>query len=225
MKIQNNTVATIDYIVTDTENKVLDTTNGQDELQVLIGHGSIVQGLEEALIGHEPGERVDVVVPPEKAYGTRDPSLVQTVDKSLFEGMDLNIGDSFMADTDAGQKAIIVKAIKGDEVVVDGNHPLAGITLKFSVDVIDVREATETEIKHGHVHVNGHCSDHEHDDDCCCHHHHDDDEHECCCHHHDDDDDHECCHHHDEDDDHECCHHHDEDGEHECCHHHDDENK
>lgn len=215
MKVQKDSVVTIDYIVTDEENRVLDTTNDQDSLQVLIGHGAIIEGLEEALIGHEAGDRVDVTVAPEKAYGIRDSALVQTVDKSMFGDMELHIGDSFLADTDAGQKPIFIKSVSGDDVVVDGNHPLAGLTLQFHVDVIDVREATESEISHGHVHVDGHC---EHDD-------HD----HCCCHHHDDDDkagDHHCCHHHHDDDehdhDHKCCHHHDHEHEHEhecCCHH------
>ena len=215
MKVQKDSVVTIDYIVTDEENRVLDTTNDQDSLQVLIGHGAIIEGLEEALIGHEAGDRVDVTVAPEKAYGIRDSALVQTVDKSMFGDMELHIGDSFLADTDAGQKPIFIKSVSGDDVVLDGNHPLAGLTLQFHVDVIDVREATESEISHGHVHVDGHC---EHDD-------HD----HCCCHHHDDDDkagDHHCCHHHHDDDehdhDHKCCHHHDHEHEHEhecCCHH------
>jgi len=218
MKVQKDSVVTIDYIVTDEENKVLDTTNDQDSLQVLIGHGAIIEGLEEALMGHEAGDRVDVTVAPEKAYGVRDVALVQTVDKSMFGDMELHIGDSFLADTDAGQKPIFIKSVSGDDVVVDGNHPLAGLTLQFHVDVIDVREATESEISHGHVHVDGHC-EHDDHDHCCCHHHDDDDEagdHHCCHHHHDDDEhdhDHKCCHHHD--------HEHEHEHEHECCCHHD----
>lgn len=229
MKVQKNSVVSIDYIVTDEDNRVLDTTNDQDTLQVLIGHGAIIPGLEEALIGHEAGDRVDVTVAPEKAYGLRDPALVQTVDRSMFGDMEIHVGDSFLADTDAGQKPIFIKSLSGDDVVVDGNHPLAGLTLQFHVDVLDVREATESEISHGHVHVNGHCEHDEHDH-CCCHHHHDHDDDDgaddhCCCHHHDDDDEehehdheHKCCHHHDHE--HEEDHEHDEDHEHHhCCHH------
>lgn len=220
MKVQKDSVVTIDYIVTDEDNKVLDTTNDQDSLQVLIGHGAIIVGLEEALIGHEAGDRVDVTVVPEKAYGVRDPALVQTVDKSMFGDMELHIGDSFLADTDAGQKPIFIKSVSGDDVVVDGNHPLAGLTLQFHVDVIEVREATESEISHGHVHVDGHCCEHDGHEHCCCHHHDDDGEtgeHHCCHHHHDSEHDHE----HDE-----CCHHHEHEHEHECrCHHHDDGEK
>ncbi len=171
-------------------------------MEVLIGHSNIVPGLEDALMGKEKGDRVDVLVQPDRAYGIRHPELIQEIDINMFEGMELNVGDSFLADTDMGKKPIVVKEIKGNTVVVDGNHPLAGMTLKFLVDIIDVRQATDSEIEHGHVHgAHGCCHGHDHEDghECCGKHHHDED-HECCGrHHHDhDDDEHECCcHHHD----------------------------
>ncbi|WP_294495670.1 peptidylprolyl isomerase [uncultured Ruminobacter sp.] len=207
MKITSNTVVSIDYIVTDENGQVLDTTNGQDAMEVLIGHSNIVPGLEDALMGKEKGDRVDVLVQPDRAYGIRHPELIQEIDINMFEGMELNVGDSFLADTDMGKKPIVVKEIKGNTVVVDGNHPLAGMTLKFLVDIIDVRQATDSEIEHGHVHgAHGCCHGHDHEDghECCGKHHHDED-HECCGRHHHDDDDH------DHDHDHECCcrHHHD----------------
>lgn len=207
MKITSNTVVSIDYIVTDENGQVLDTTNGQDAMEVLIGHSNIVPGLEDALMGKEKGDRVDVLVQPDRAYGIRHPELIQEIDINMFEGMELNVGDSFLADTDMGKKPIVVKEIKGNTVVVDGNHPLAGMTLKFLVDIIDVRQATDSEIEHGHVHgAHGCCHGHDHEDghECCGKHHHDED-HECCGRHHHDDDDH------DHDHDHECScrHHHD----------------
>ncbi|WP_298509773.1 peptidylprolyl isomerase [uncultured Ruminobacter sp.] len=205
MKITSNTVVSIDYIVTDENGQVLDTTNGQDAMEVLIGHSNIVPGLEDALMGKEKGDRVDVLVQPDRAYGIRHPELIQEIDINMFEGMELNVGDSFLADTDMGKKPIVVKEIKGNTVVVDGNHPLAGMTLKFLVDIIDVRQATDSEIEHGHVHgAHGCCHGHDHEDghECCGKHHHDED-HECCGRHHHDDDDHDhdhecsCRHHHD----------------------------
>ena len=207
MKITSNTVVSINYIVTDENGQVLDTTNGQDAMEVLIGHSNIVPGLEDALMGKEKGDRVDVLVQPDRAYGIRHPELIQEIDINMFEGMELNVGDSFLADTDMGKKPIVVKEIKGNTVVVDGNHPLAGMTLKFLVDIIDVRQATDSEIEHGHVHgAHGCCHGHDHEDghECCGKHHHDED-HECCGRHHHDDDDH------DHDHDHECScrHHHD----------------
>ncbi|MGN1393559.1 MAG: peptidylprolyl isomerase [Succinivibrionaceae bacterium] len=185
MKITANTVVTIDFIVTDENGQVLDTTNGAEPMEVLIGHSNIVPGLEDALLGKEDGDRVEVTVAPDRAYGERHEDLVQTIDKSMFDGMELNVGDSFLADTDLGSKTIVVKEILDDSVVVDGNHPLAGLTLKFMVDVISVRDATDSEVEHGHVHgAHGCCHGHHHDGEdghCCCHgHHHDDDK--CHCH-------------------------------------------
>ncbi len=218
MKIAQNTVVTMDFMVTDLEGQVIDTSNGSEPITVLIGHNQVVPGLEDQLLGHAKGDQVDVVVPPERGYGERSDQLLQKISKDLFAGMELNVGDSFLADTDQGKRPIIVKEIMDNEVLVDGNHPLAGMTLKFLVDILDVRQATDSEIEHGHVHGEGDtcgCG-HDHDEDhCCCgHHHHDDDHdegHHCCGHHH---------HHHDED--HQCCGRHKHDEEHHCCHHHDD---
>ena len=231
MKITENTVADIDFIVTDKDGKVIDTNHGDKPFAVLIGHGSMVPGLEEALLDHEPGDQINCVVPPEKAYGVRNDNLVQVLDKSMFGDNEPQVDDVFLADTDLGPAHIRVTKVCDNEVFVDGNHPLAGETLHFVVDVIAVREATASEIDHGHVHEDGKCScehDHEDGEHKCCgrHHHHDEDgEHNCCGrhHHHDEDSEHNCCgrhHHHDEDSEHNCCgrhHHHDEDGEHKCC--------
>ncbi len=242
MKVALNTVVDIDFIVTDEAGKVIETNGGSEPMKVLIGSKSIVVGLENALMGHEAGDRVDCVVKPEEGYGVRNENLVQTLDKSMFGDMKLNVGDAFLADTSMGPQTIYVKEINDTNVIVDGNHPLADQTLKFSVDIIAVREATESEIKHGHVHGDGdtccdHDHDHEHEHGCCCghHHHHDDDEHEhdhkCCGHHHHDDDEeeheHKCCGHHHHDDEaheHKCCgkHHHDEERECHCKHKHED---
>ena len=95
MKITSNTVVSIDYIVTDENGQVLDTTNGQDAMEVLIGHSNIVPGLEDALMGKEKGDRIDVLVQPDRAYGIRHPELIQEIDINMFEGMELNVGDSF----------------------------------------------------------------------------------------------------------------------------------
>lgn len=200
MKITSNTVVTIDFIVTDENGQVLDSTNGNEPLEILIGHSNVVPGLEDDLLGKEVGDRIDTIVKPERAYGFRQEELVQSIDKSLFDGMELNVGDSFLADTDLGRKPIVVKEIHDDHVVVDGNHPLAGMTLKFMVDIIAIREATDSEIEHGHVHgAHGCCHGGDHEDhECHCHHHHHHDEgHKCCGHHHDDEDHECCCHKHD----------------------------
>ncbi len=211
MKICTNTVVTVDFVVTDEKGQVLDT-NGDESMEILIGHSHIIPGLEDALLGKEKGDRVDVMIGPDRGYGMPDPRLIQTIDKSLFDGMPLNVGDTFLADTELGQKPIVVKEIHEDHVVVDGNHPLAGKTLKYMVDILEVRDATDSEVEHGHVHgAGGCCGGHHGHGGCCGRHKHQEhhEEHECCCGgHHAHDEEHECC-----------CGHHEHGEEHECgCH-------
>ena len=229
MKIAKDTVATLSYTVTETTGQVVGRTEPGQPVTALIGHRFLVKGLENALLGHEKGDEFAVTLEPKDTYGEIDESLIQTIDRKLFGDFEIAVGNVFEADSEQGPMAVVVKEIKDDVVIVDGNHPLAGKVLNFLIVVEDVREATEEEIKHGHAHVDGHCpSEHHH----CCHHHDDEDgEHHCCHgHHHDDEDgEHHCCHDHhhdDEDGEHHCCHghhHDDEDGEHHCCHKHDHE--
>lgn len=223
MKIAKDTVATLSYTVTETTGQVVGRTEPGQPVTALIGHRFLVKGLENALLGHEKGDEFAVTLEPKDTYGEIDESLIQTIDRKLFGDFEIAVGNVFEADSEQGPMAVVVKEIKDDVVIVDGNHPLAGKVLNFLIVVEDVREATEEEIKHGHAHVDGHCpSEHHH----CCHHHDDEDgEHHCCHGHHHDDEggEHHCCHghhHDDEDGEHHCCHDHhhdDEDGEHECC--------
>ncbi|MBP5244068.1 MAG: peptidylprolyl isomerase [Succinivibrio sp.] len=219
MKIAKDTVATLSYTVTETNGQVVGRTEPGQPVTALIGHRFLVKGLEQALLGHEKGDEFAVTLEAKDTYGEIDKSLIQTIDRKLFGDFEIAVGNVFEADSEQGPMAVVVKEIKDDVVIVDGNHPLAGKTLNFLIVDEDVREATEEEIKHGHSHIDGHCPSEEHHH--CCHgHHHDDEdgEHECCCHghHHDDEDgEHKCCHGH---------HHDDEDGDHEChCHKHDHE--
>lgn len=239
MKISRNTVATVSFIVTDKDERVVGRTDPKKPVTALIGFHYLVPGLEKALDGHEKGDEFTLTLHPAEAYGEYDDSLVQTLPRSMFGDFPLEEGNVFEADTSYGPRAVVVKEIKDDEIVVDGNHPLAGQTLNFFVTVEDVRTATPEEIEHGHVHHDGVCPSEEHH--CCCgghgHHHHDHDhdhegedgEHHCCCgghgHHHEHEHKHEG-----EDGEHHCCcgghghHHHEHDGEHKCCgrHHHED---
>ncbi len=228
MKISRNTVATVSFIVTDEEGKVVGRTQPNEPVAALIGYHFLVPGLEKALDGHEKGDEFTITLNPAESYGEYDKTMLQEVDRRMFGDFPIAVGNVFEADSNNGPVAVVIKEIKDDIVVVDGNHPLAGKTLNFMVVVEDVREATAEEKEHGHAHPNGTCPSEEHH--CCHHHHHDEDgEHHCCCHHHDHDDhdgedehEHHCCHHHDHDEDHEChCHDHNDDHkEHHCCHHH-----
>jgi FKBP-type peptidyl-prolyl cis-trans isomerase SlyD len=153
MQIANNAVVAIDYTLRDTEGEVIDASPEGQPLQYLHGAGNIIPGLEKALEGREAGDDVDVSIAPEDAYGERDDRLQQDVPRSMFEGVDnIEAGMRFQAQTQSGTQVVTVAAVSGDQVTVDANHPLAGQTLNFKVKVSDVREASEEEIEHGHVH-------------------------------------------------------------------------
>ncbi|RMD69797.1 MAG: peptidylprolyl isomerase [Gammaproteobacteria bacterium] len=154
MAIAKNDVVTMNYTLKDQEGRVIDTTEGGQPFSYLHGVGSIIPGLEEALEGKSPGEQVSVSIPPEQAYGERNEAFIQVVPKDRFEGVeDVEVGMQFQTPTESGDVRIVtVIAVEGENVTIDANHPLAGVTLNFDVTVLDVRPATPEELSHGHVH-------------------------------------------------------------------------
>ncbi len=156
MHIEKNRVVTLHYTLRDEQGTVLDTSNGRAPLTYLHGKGNIIPGLEQALAGKVAGEKLDVALPPEQGYGARDERLVQILPRSrLPEGTELAPGMQLRADSPKGPRLVSVLKVERDFVTVDGNHPLAGRTLHFSVEVSDVRKATHEEVSHGHVHGPG----------------------------------------------------------------------
>jgi FKBP-type peptidyl-prolyl cis-trans isomerase SlyD len=153
MKISKNSVVIMHYAVSDTEDTLIDSSYDSKPLEIIHGTGYLIPGLEDALVDHQSGDKFEVEVTATQAYGERFDDYVQTVPKSLFEGIDdLAVGSQLRASTDDGEQTVIVIDVQDDEITVDGNHPLAGIDLKFEVEIIDVRAATEEELAHGHVH-------------------------------------------------------------------------
>jgi FKBP-type peptidyl-prolyl cis-trans isomerase SlyD len=161
MTIAENKVASIQYTVSDEEGQIIDSSEGGEPLVFLVGAQNVIQGLEEALIGKSVGDVVKTTVEPAKAYGEYNPEGVQEVPMAAFEGVeDIETGMAFTAETEQGPMNLIVTGIEGDMVTVDGNHPLAGKALTFDVTVEAVRDATEEELAHGHVHgEDGHQED------------------------------------------------------------------
>jgi FKBP-type peptidyl-prolyl cis-trans isomerase SlyD len=157
MQIANNTVVTIDYTLTDDDGTVLDSSEGGEPLAYIHGQGNIIPGLEEALAGLSEGDAVDITVLPEKGYGQRSDDLLQAVPRERFETDDeIEVGMMFHTPTpDGGMRIVRVVDVSPDHVTIDGNHPLAGVTLNFSVRITGVREATAEELDHGHVHGAG----------------------------------------------------------------------
>ena len=156
MHIEKNRVVKLDYTLRDEQGAVLDSSSGRNPLSYLHGKGNIIPGLEQALAGKSAGDKLDVTVPPEQGYGARDERLVQIVARTKFgEVANLAPGMQVRANGPRGPRMVTVVRVDRDFVTVDGNHPLAGRTLHFSVQVADVRKATHEEITHGHVHGPG----------------------------------------------------------------------
>ena len=156
MKIAHEKVVSIHYTLTNKDGTVLDSSSGSDPLAYLHGFGNIIPGLENALEGKATGDKLSVTVEPEQGYGARDERLVQAVPRSAFKGVEeLSPGMQFQAQGPQGTRLVVVTQVADDEVTVDANHPLAGQTLHFDVEVSEVRDATAEELEHGHVHGPG----------------------------------------------------------------------
>jgi len=156
MTITKNSVVLFDYTLTDDEKEVIDSSKDGGPLAYLHGEGQIVKGLEKAMEGKKEGDSFTVTVPPEEAYGMPDPEKIAVVSADQIErGEDLEEGMQLEASNDEGEQIVVVSKIEGDKVTLDGNHPLAGMTLHFDITVREVRAATAEEIAHGHVHGPG----------------------------------------------------------------------
>lgn len=153
MVIAERMVVHIHYTLKNDAGELLDKSPADEPLGYLHGAGNIIPGLEAALEGMKAGDEVQVEVPPEAGYGARDEGLVQDVPRGAFEGIDeIEPGMQFQAESDQGMRIITVTGVDQDVITVDGNHPLAGETLTFDVEVARVRDATEQEIETGLAH-------------------------------------------------------------------------
>ena len=157
MLIADQHVVAIDYTLTNEAGEVIDSSAGAEPLVYLHGAGNIIAGLEKALLGKAVGDELDVSIEPEEAYGEYSAELISTIGREMFEGVDeLQVGMQFHASApDGGMQIVTIRDIDGDEVTIDGNHPLAGQQLNFKVKIATVRAASEEEIAHGHVHGEG----------------------------------------------------------------------
>lgn len=175
MKIEKNSVVSIHFGVAEVDGNPLDSTENGSPLEFIQGTQYLVPGLEKELEGKEVGYKFDVKLEAEDAYGPFREELVQEVPRNLFEGVDeIEVGMSFHAETAQGVRTVEVTAVNEDSVSIDANHPLAGMALQFVGEVVAIREATQEELAHGHVHKSGGCCGGSHD-------------------HHDEEKDHECC--------------------------------
>jgi FKBP-type peptidyl-prolyl cis-trans isomerase SlyD len=156
MQIEARKVVTLNYTLTDSEGNVIDQST-DSSFAYLHGASNIIPGLENALAGKSAGDSLNVSVEPSEAYGERDPEKTQSVPRNMFpEDTEIEVGMQFHAQGPGGETLVVtIAGVEGDTITVDGNHPLAGIPLNFAVEVIEVRDASEEELDHGHVHGPG----------------------------------------------------------------------
>jgi FKBP-type peptidyl-prolyl cis-trans isomerase SlyD len=156
LQIEKNRVVLMHYTLKDDDGTVIDSSSGRTPMSYLHGKNNIIPGLEQALAGKSTGDKVEVSVPPEQGYGRRDDRLVQIVSRSKFADVgDIQPGMRVRASGAHGAHIVTVVRVERDFITVDANHPLAGRTLHFSVEIADVRKATHEEVSHGHVHGPG----------------------------------------------------------------------
>lgn len=156
MKIAKDTVVTITFRATNVQGKLLE--DGKEPRAYLHGgYNNTLPGVEKALEGQEKGFAATLVLPPEDAFGVRDESLVTSIAKKDFPP-GVKVGGQLQGVDDQGREQVFtVVKIKGDTVLLDGNHPLAGQTLRFALKVVDVQPASAEEVAHGHAHgAHGH---------------------------------------------------------------------
>jgi FKBP-type peptidyl-prolyl cis-trans isomerase SlyD len=173
--IEPNRHVTLDYVLKDDDGEILDESQGDggEPIEYVHGYGMLVPGLEAALAGMKTGESKEIVVPAEEGFGERDDELMLEIDRAEFpDPKAVKEGDEFVAESPDGDEVVMrVVEVKDDAVMVDANHPLAGVTLHYSVKVREIRDATPQEIEDAaaelddaHEHVHGPDCDHDHED-------------------------------------------------------------
>ena len=155
MKIENNSVVRFHYTVSEVGQPPVESSREREPLAILVGHGNIIPGLEAALLDKAEGDRFEVTVTPDQAYGERRENFVQRVPKKHFRNARLKPGQQVVLETSMGPRAVTVAKVGATVVDVDLNHPMAGKTLQFDVEIVGVRAAEAVEIEHGHVHGDG----------------------------------------------------------------------
>jgi FKBP-type peptidyl-prolyl cis-trans isomerase SlyD len=161
MTIAQDSVVTIHYTLKDDAGEVIDSSVSAEPLAYLHGHGNLVPGLERELEGKKAGDKLNVTVAPTDGYGDYDKQLVQRVPRRALQGIaNIRVGLRLQTQTAQGPRTVVITNITGDMITIDANHPLAGKILNFEIEVTDVRQATEEELSHGHVHGPG--DDHHH---------------------------------------------------------------
>jgi len=156
MKIEKDRVVRFHYSVAEAGKDALESSKEAGQpIAVLFGRGQIIPGLEKAMEGHEAGDSFKAAVAAAEAYGERRDGLTQRIPKKHFGAQRLEAGMQVVLDTNHGPRAVVIQKVGMSVVDVDLNHPMAGKDLEFDIEIVDVRDATEEELAHGHVHGEG----------------------------------------------------------------------
>jgi len=165
MNISKNTVPSLAYTLKNDDGNVLDQADKENAFVYLHGHAGVIVGLEKALEGKTTGEHLTLAISPEEAYGERLESSIQEMPLDMFGNIDKSeifAGAQFHAETNQGMQIVTITQVGEETITIDGNHPMAGLTLHFDIKILDVRDATEEEIAHGHIHAHGGSCGHNH---------------------------------------------------------------
>lgn len=154
--VEQDSVATVHYTGTFVDGVQFDSSEGKDPLVFMVGHRQMIPGFEQEILGAKVGEKREFTLTPDRAYGERDDGAIQKIERSQFpDGMELEVGMVVGAHSDQGPIQFTITEIDGEVVSADFNHQMAGKTLRFEVEVVDVRAASDEELAHGHVHGPG----------------------------------------------------------------------
>ena len=153
----SNQVISFDYVLTAKGGNVIDASAKGKPLVFITGMGQIIPGLESVLLAMEPAQKKTVTIEAKEAYGIHDERLIYKVDRSKLPSQEIQVGDMFEVGEEGNYAPVTITAINGDEITLDGNHPLAGEDLTFAVEIVEKRPATADELAHGHVHGAGGC--------------------------------------------------------------------
>ena len=155
-KVTANSVVTFHYRLFDDDGQLLESSSEDQPVTVLQGHANVVRGLDRALLERSVGEQFSVAVAPSDAYGLRRENWTQRISKKYFNKPGkLKVGQETAFETEHGIRRVTVVKIGAKMVDIDLNHPMAGQTLNFEIDVVGIREAEKSELAHGHAHGPG----------------------------------------------------------------------
>ena len=156
MIAEKDKVVTFHYTLTNAAGEIMESSREKDPMVYLHGANNIIAGLEKAMEGYAVGDTISATLEPEDAYGERNEKNVQRISMKHLKGVGkISVGQVLNLKTNKGQVQVTVLKVGRFNVDVDGNHPLAGVQLTFDVEIMDIREATEEELKHRHVHGPG----------------------------------------------------------------------